>query len=567
MKGSAQRSASERFAVTAAVVGTLLLTFFSAAALRAAEADVDETRLGADADAFATVLRVELERLADAGVDVGVAVSLVPELDDASYGELLTSLGIEVRFAGVYGISFIERVERDQLGTFLERTRRHDPDFELATDGGEDLLRVVTFSHPVPANEPVIGVDLTTRPDSRRAADRAWERGRPVLSDATEIVQLGAREPGAVIHAPVVRRPGRPDATVGVVFSGQRLIERIRPLPDHVGIRVTDPESLGFSELASIGSYDPGASLRAASEVVAVEQRWLVEMSAAPGFATPLYSRGSLWVTVGGLLASVLVGLFVRSLVARERLANALVGERTRELSSVNDRLERTNAALADASRAKDEFLASVSHELRTPLTVIAGFVESLRRVPASGADLATFLDPIDRNVRRLDTLVSDLLTLVSLDAGAVTAFRRPVELGAVLPDAPSVLAGLDGDVSVRVEPGCSVEVDPRHLDRILVNLLVNAQRHGRPPYVLSAATAEDGMVEIRLRDNGDGIPYEQIDGVFERFARGSASARVPGTGLGLAIIRELSELNGGEVRYEPASPGACFVIRLLPGS
>ncbi len=79
--------------------------------------------------------------------------------------------------------------------------------------------------------------------------------------------------------------------------------------------------------------------------------------------------------------------------------------------------------------------------------------------------------------------------------------------------------------MTVDVEPGCLVEVDTRHLERILVNLIVNAERHGRPPVTVTATGAGADHVEVRVRDHGTGIPTEEIDRLSERFARGDDRA------------------------------------------
>jgi signal transduction histidine kinase len=544
------------------VGAVLLLAAVAWFALWQAERDADQVRLDAAAASLAATLRTDLDQLAAAAGDAAVAVSLLPELTEDTYADLLSVLAIEQRFPGVVGVSYVERVPRPELEDHLALRRRSDPGYTVVDDAGEDLLRLVAFSHPSTDNAAAIGVDLTARAETRAAADVAIDLGQPVLSNATRIVQFDQQEPGAVLHAPVPSTPGRRDASVALVFSTQGVAERLEPLPSGVAVLVTDTRSTVFPEVAVLGDAGPDPLLSDPIAVTVADATWQVQLAAAPAFTAPWTRRGSTAVALGGSVAALLVALLAFSLATRERLASQLVAERTAELSAVNDRLALSNAALADANRAKDEFLASVSHELRTPLTVIGGFSDSLRRVRPEDRDLERFLDPIDRNVHRLDTLVSDLLTLVSLDAGAVTPFREHVDLASVLPDASEVLAGLESSVQVDVGQGCIVSVDPRHLDRVVTNLLVNADRHGAPPFELSARQV-GATVELAVRDHGAGIPPEEREALFERFARGDSSHSVAGTGLGLAIVRELVELNGGDVRYEDAAPGARFVVRL----
>jgi signal transduction histidine kinase len=514
-----------------------VLTALVAVAVRSGERAAEQARLDAAADTVAIVLSEELAEVGAAVADAGVTLRLLPDLDAASYGSLMRELGLPARFPGVVAVDYVELV-----------------------DDSDDPRRVIAYSHP-DSDEGVVGQDLDEQPASGEAAATAGRTGRPTLSAATRFRRLPEGEPGAVIHAPVPAVGDRPEATLAIVFSVQGLVDGAELLPDGMALQLRNAGSDAFTVLATVGPYDPDAPSTTAV-VDAVDRRWEVDVVAVPGATTPWWRRASTAVVAAGLLAAVLVYFLIRALVTRERLASALVAERTAELSAVNERLALSNAALADAGRTKDEFLAAVSHELRTPLTVISGFSDSLRRMHGDDAELARFLDPIDRNVRRLDTLVGDLLTLVSLDAGAVTPFRERIDLAHVLPEAPTVLAGLEGPVDVVVEPGAVVTADPRHLDRVLTNLLVNAQRHGAAPFELHAAPDGD-VVQLCVRDHGSGIPDDSRELLFERFARGEHSRSVAGTGLGLAIVRELIELNGGDVRYEDAGPGARFVLRL----
>lgn len=104
------------------------------------------------------------------------------------------------------------------------------------------------------------------------------------------------------------------------------------------------------------------------------------------------------------------------------------------------------------------------------------------------------------------------------------------------------------------------VWADPLRLEQILVNLIINAQRHGQPPIEVTASEHSDG-VRIAVHDHGSGVPAEAQPGLFERF---TASDTAPASvGLGRWIIRQLVQAHGGTVSYEDAQPGARFVVRL----
>ncbi|MCC5948470.1 MAG: CHASE domain-containing protein [Nitriliruptoraceae bacterium] len=553
-----ERWASERRVVVLAVCAVIVLTAVSGITLVRAEAAADRDTLDRTAAAAAAGVGLELTRYRDIGEDIAVAMVLGQVEDQEAFDAVVELLRVEQRLPDLVGTVVVKRIDRSAV---VDGVARVDGQIiPVVDDGEQDLLRLVLWARPLPDNQGAIGLDITSRPQSGQAHDTALATGAPALSDAAFVVQI-PDEPGAVLHVPLVL-PSGANGTLAMVMSGQRILDRVDAPHDLVTLELRDPTTEYAQLLARTGGEPPEDAPRSDAPVADIDQDWFVRASAGPGFGTPWPQRGSTAVFLGGSIVALLVGWLAWSLSSRERLAADLAASRTQELSAVNERLASTNAALADAGRTKDEFLASISHELRTPLTVIAGFVEVLRRGELDGQS-ATYLDPIERNVRRLDRLVADLLTLVSIDAGAVTAFPERIDLTTLLRRAPRDLVLLDpDDVRLDVADGLVVTADRRHLERLLTNLLNNALRHGAAPIELSGRT-EGERVRICVRDHGRGIAEADRLDVFERFARGEASVNVPGTGLGLAIVRELLSINGGSIRYEPAEPGARFVVDL----
>jgi signal transduction histidine kinase len=553
--------ANERRRIVATVVAVLLVTAALVGALRAAERRDASERLGATAEALAGAIGRELDRTAELGTALSVSLRQLEVTDTAGYEQLLEELEVGERYPSVLGVSWIVAVPREELAGLVGRMQETDPAFEVRTDAGGDELRLIVQVHPRVRNAPALGVDVVGRPASFDASERARVSGAPALSDLTQLVQLPPEQAGAVLYVPQVGDDGGVQRWVGLTFAGDVFLGQLQPLPPDVGLRVVDPDSATFPELGRLGPV--AEELRAVEPLVRFGQRWLVEVTAGPSYLAPWPRRGSTLAGIGGVAVAVLLSALVRSLSTRERRARSIADHRTRQLAAANADLAELNAALRDANAGKDAFLASVSHELRTPLTVIGGFTDSMRRI-RDDADLEVFLDPIDRNVRRLDGLVSDLLTLAGLDAGAVAVFAEDVDLSALARAAPRELAGLGvAEVDVRVpDAPVLVRADRRHLERILTNLLTNAARHGTPPIQLRVEPEGDDVL-LSVRDHGGGVDPALQAELFQRFVRGPRTTRVAGTGLGLAIVRELAHLNGGSVEYRAAEPGACFEVRL----
>lgn len=230
------------------------------------------------------------------------------------------------------------------------------------------------------------------------------------------------------------------------------------------------------------------------------------------------------------------------------------------------DRGRLMEAALeADALRRSDELktalLHGVSHEFRTPLTAIRTASHALSS-GVGGAERDALLEVVGEETARLDRLVANLLDLSRLEAGALTArmdWCAPDEMVAGAVDAAGpVLEG--AEVAVRIPADLPlVRADPVLCERILVNLLHNAARHGRPPVEVEAAV-RGGRLEISVADHGGGADPAVAERLFEPFVAGG---RAPGTGVGLALARGLAEAQGATLRAAPGPGGLRVTLGL----
>lgn len=209
-------------------------------------------------------------------------------------------------------------------------------------------------------------------------------------------------------------------------------------------------------------------------------------------------------------------------------------------------------------------FIANVSHELRTPLAMIKGYIETLLEGDTHDPEIQTrFLGKIEKHADRLHLLIEDLMTISSLESGEIELNVRPVDLAGltarVIDDLSAPAARRNVEITNRISPDLKVDADAERLHQVLLNLLDNAIKYGRPrgKIEIGSRDAEDGAVEIRIRDDGPGIPPQALDRVFERFYRvdRARSREQGGTGLGLSIVKHIIHSHGGTVRVE-SEPG-----------
>lgn len=207
------------------------------------------------------------------------------------------------------------------------------------------------------------------------------------------------------------------------------------------------------------------------------------------------------------------------------------------------------------------DFVANVSHELKTPLTSIQGYVETLRTEDLGTELRNQFLEVIQKNAHRLQSIVDDLLDLSRIESGGWTPEIEDFDPATIIADTWDGLArrGRERGISYIREPGVSqVRADPSALRHILVNLFDNAIRHTDEGGTISvavrpAANGDRSMVRIEVTDDGTGIPIEDLPRIFERFYRAdpARSRAEGGTGLGLSIVKHLAESMDGDVAAE----------------
>ncbi|WP_433833003.1 sensor histidine kinase [Actinoplanes sp. CA-015351] len=226
--------------------------------------------------------------------------------------------------------------------------------------------------------------------------------------------------------------------------------------------------------------------------------------------------------------------------------------------------LAATNRELEAANRLKADVIGMLGHEINNPLAMILGYVD-LALTDDMPSQIRDLIAKIHRNAQRLNTIVHEVLALVSIDAGRLIATPRPVSV------ADHIQAALTATATAGVAVTCPQDlvavVQPGHLDHILTNLLTNATKYGGGATAVIAGSGP--VVTIEVHDEGSGVPAEFRDQLFDRFARAEPTAgTVSGTGLGLYIVRELARANGGDVHYRPAPrQGSIFVLTLpAPG-
>jgi signal transduction histidine kinase len=244
--------------------------------------------------------------------------------------------------------------------------------------------------------------------------------------------------------------------------------------------------------------------------------------------------------------------------VAAGDLTSTVAPGRAEDLRTLADAFNRTVAALRRRVERDVRFAANVSHELRTPLMTIVNAVDLLRARRATlPPPTQEVIDLLAEEVTRFERTVTDLLEIST--AADTTFVAEPVQVAEIVRVADMVTGRPVADAR---DDAVVVTGDPRRLQRVVVNLVDNAERHGGG--VLRVGYQQlPGAVRITVDDAGPGVPADQRERIFERFAR-LEPGRTAGAGLGLALVVEEVRRHAGRVRVQDRpGGGARFVVEL----
>lgn len=441
--------------------------------------------------------------------------------------------------------------------------------------------------------------------ENRRLLDQARselvKQAREMASDLKLVLSLSRQYPDLPLVnlervAQMLRLEGKLINALSLVVNSQGVVVAPRPLAPRVPRRL-DTELLAEEELKVTETELPqmGKVLAVSLPLDQSQQGGreeyfnLVVIKRTGELVTSPASTLSRYLAVAGgvaMVVSVVLALYLSSYVSRplhrlslaawdlahgnlERRVEITGGD---EIARLSEYFNYMAERLALSSRLQKEFVANVSHEIRTPLTSIEGFSQALLDgVVESEEDRRRYLEVILRESGRLKRVLSQLLALSRIDAGAWSLQFAPLPVR-------DFLQGLAEKLRPRAEgKGLKfslelagdlpeVETDADALEQVLTNLVDNAVKFTPPggKVTLYADFIPSGELRIQVRDTGKGIPAEDLERIFERFFRveRSRSQDYGGSGLGLALCRELVTLLGGRITaWSEPGKGSVFTV------
>lgn len=243
------------------------------------------------------------------------------------------------------------------------------------------------------------------------------------------------------------------------------------------------------------------------------------------------------------------------------------------ERAELLERESRARQQAEEASRLKEEFLATVSHELRTPLNAVVGWSRLLHSGQLDAAGATHAVEVIERNAAAQRQIIEDLLDVSRIVSGKLRISTQPVDLLLIIHAAIDAVQPAAEAKEIKIATHVSaadaiVRADSERLQQVFWNLLSNAVKFTPAGGQVDVYLERDGsLAEIRIEDTGPGVPAEFLPRIFERFSQadGSSTRKHGGLGLGLAIVRHLVELHGGTVSATNGEMGGAVLAVKLP--
>jgi len=433
------------------------------------------------------------------------------------------------------------------------------------------------------------------------AEDEQDQYRAPVLAAevAADVASVLVRDPAVDLGAHLRSRypPEEARRFVFVALPGGRLFSSTTDeIPGNIrlmALSALGERPLQFSDAVRPITITPVIAGREFLGVVLV----LVLQPSADGISHELGRLLSLPSTLMLIVAAVVVALVVfnparRRLAALETAAQRLGegdlaarapqdgGDEVARVAAAFNRmageLESRDAALRTSDALRRQMMADVSHELKTPLTAMRGYIETLR-MPEVALDAARrdrYFETIDRETRRLERIVKDLLDLARYEHGGVVLQPRLFDIERLFDNVAKrhERAANTKSVAIRihVDPlADQVMADPDRIEQAIENLVANALRHTPSGGTITlGATRSDSAATLSVADTGSGIAPEHLPHVFERFYKVDASraAESTGSGLGLSITKAIVERHGGTITVT-SRPGQTTFTVVLPQS
>jgi signal transduction histidine kinase/ActR/RegA family two-component response regulator len=461
--------------------------------------------------------------------------------------------------------------EKDSQGTAVPVTRRAD-------------YYPVAYVEPLAGNEKALGYDLNSETERSQAIHAAIETQLPATTNPIKLVQDPNSQYGGLLYfAPpttgnmLLKRQEAPELFMAVIDLNV-LLSPLTLLKDSLGINFVVQSTATSKTLATslpkntpIDLADLAKSTTNISKTITIADRsWTFQFYAPRDTSSHSIMN---WMILGlPLLLSAGTVSGILLITGNVHRTNALITERTNELSSTRDEALR-------AGSAKSDFLATMSHEIRTPMNGIIGMTEPLAESDLN-AEQRTAVNVIQESGAALLSLLNNILDMSKIEAGKIELPNVPFSPSKLIKAVKGLFAPIARSENTKLDVNIDASVpevvtgDDLRLRQILINIVSNALKFaaGATVTISMRAVEQPGFVKllIDVKDTGEGMSPTQVSRIFKKFTQAEAGTtrRHGGSGLGLTIAQNLAALMSGSITVDSElGKGTTFHIKVVVGS
>ncbi len=526
-------------------------------------------------------------------------VESAAELNRESFANYVQSLDLERNYKSVQAIGYDKIVLPEEREAFTKKMRDEGfEDFHIFPEGEREFYESIIYIEPLSEqNRKYIGYDIFTEKNRREALVRAGDSGMPTATAKVNLLLAGDANPqtGFLIYLPIYKK-GKIPATVeerrknllGYIYSPFRSadfldeIQKITATSD-IAIRIYDgdstPENL-LSQTSFENSPKPVNQIekdQSTENTIDITGRtWTIKYDSLPAFSEQSSINWTPLIFLSGIIFSFLLfGMTYWETSARLKLENvaARLTESEAQKQKLLENEQKARLVAEQANATKDEFIAVVSHELRTPLNAIAGWSKILKTNNLSTNTKNLALEKINKNLRSQTKLIEELLEYSQILSGNVSFEEKQLNFSDLFENTFKKIELQAREKNIEFVRdnklnGHLILGDEAKIKIVIYNLLTNAVKFtdsgGR---VETRLMADNGTVQMIIKDNGKGISSEFLPQIFDRFSQADTSStrNYGGLGLGLTISKHIVNLHNGviEAKSEGIGTGSVFTLKI----
>ncbi len=499
------------------------------------------------------------------------------------------SLQVLKYFYGSLGIGYIPKVTQAKKDIFINDIREeYDPAYDIFPQSSNSFYLPVAYLSPKSLSSSfAVGYDMLSDPLRKDALMQASVSGLPILSSKVYFKSAKEISPpayGFLIFMPIYDEQlnhyqsfdKNMDNLVGYVYSPILSREFFKDIfkkgyEKYIELVVYN-SSLGKDEVL----FQTETSIETCSECDIIQEeievlgnKWTLRFTALPAF----YSGTNKLIIFLLCLGQLILVFVISALSYSQNKAKIKVELANKDKEELLIRERSARGQAEQASRLKEEFLATVSHELRNPLNALLGWAQIINRPGASAENVEKGIKTIEKNVHIQAKLIDDLLEMSRITTGKLILDITETDIQKVLENAletvDSALKAKNINVIRDIQGNLPLlKADETRLQQIIWNLLSNAIKFSPENSIIEISiNQKEGKMLFILKDYGAGISAEFLPNIFDRFRQENSkiTKKHGGLGLGLAISKSLIELHGGEiaVNSEGLGKGSIFSFSL----